>query len=99
MHWVETTHAVRLHTHRKTVGEGPIYQGRFKRISSRRLADFVRDLPVRRAECPHRRLVKRAQDWPWGSLAERASRRSRFCRSRAADFLSSEAWIHLVNAP
>ena len=30
MQWLGTTHASRWHTHRHTVGTGPIYQGRFK---------------------------------------------------------------------
>src|SRR5262245_20140411 len=29
-HWVGTTHAVRFRMRTKTVGEGPVYQGRFK---------------------------------------------------------------------
>ena len=32
MHWVTTTHAVRLHRRRRTSGQGPIYQGRFKAV-------------------------------------------------------------------
>ena len=98
MHWVETTHAVRLHTHRKTVGEGPIYQGRYKAHLIEEAGGLVRICRYVERNALTAGLVKRAQDWPWGSLAERR-RMEPALPLTGADFLSSDAWIHLVNAP
>ncbi len=41
-------------------------------------------------------LVRRAQDWPWGSLAERLQPTGRL-ELVAAPFLSSAAWVDFVN--
>jgi len=98
MHWVETTHAVRFHTHRRTVGEGPIYQGRYKAHLIEEAGGLVRTCRYVERNALTAGLVKRAQDWPWGSLAERR-RIEPVLPLTGADFLSSEAWIHLVNAP
>jgi putative transposase len=43
-------------------------------------------------------LVRRAQDWPWGSLADRLRPEERVPLARAP-FLSSRAWVDFVNAP
>ena len=97
MHWVTTTHAVRLHTRRKTVGEGPIYQGRFKAhpIESAGALLRVCRYVERNALAPH--LVRRAQDWPWGSLRDRL-RPEAAVPLAGAPFLASDTWIDHVNA-
>lgn len=41
-------------------------------------------------------LVRRAQDWPWGSLAERLQPMGRL-ELVAAPFLASAAWVDFVN--
>ena len=43
-------------------------------------------------------LVRRAQDWPWGSLAERLQPTGRL-ELAPAPFLSSPAWVDFVNTP
>jgi REP-associated tyrosine transposase len=97
LHWVETTHAVRLHRHRKTLGEGPVYQGRFKAHLIEEAGGLVRTCRYVERNALTAGLVRRAQDWPWGSLAERR-RIEPVLPLAGADFLSSDAWIHLVNA-
>ena len=97
LHWVETTHAVRLHRHRKTLGEGPIYQGRFKAHVIEEAGGLVRACRYVERNALTAGLVKRAEDWPWGSLAERR-RIEPVLPLTGAEFLGSEAWIHLVNA-
>jgi putative transposase len=70
--WLSVTHAQRDHAHRKAAGTGPLYQGRFKSFPVRR--DDAHLLTVCRyveRNALRRGLVRRAQDWPWCSLARR----------------------------
>ena len=42
MQWVTATHAIRWHRHRKSVGQGPVYQGRFRSEVIDSAADLVK---------------------------------------------------------
>lgn len=97
LHWVTTTHAVRLRLRRKTVGEGPIYQGRFKSHPIVEAGALVRICRYVERNALSAGLVRRAQDWPWGSLAERLRSDSSMPLTGAA-FLSSDVWVEFVNA-
>ena len=69
--WLTHTHAMRAVTHRRTLGMGPLYQGRFKSLPVERddhlatLLRYVLRNPVRAG------LVRRASQWPWSGLAVR----------------------------
>jgi putative transposase len=70
MGWLCTTHVRRWREHRGNVGEGHLYQGRFKSFivqpDDRHLLQVLRYVegnPLRAG------MVKRAQDWPWSSLS------------------------------
>jgi len=71
MFWLTMTHTQRWRHARKLVGLGPLYQGRFKAFPVEQddhLATVIRYVernPLRA------NLVRRAQDWPHGSLAAR----------------------------
>jgi putative transposase len=71
MFWLTMTHTQRWRHARKLVGLGPLYQGRFKAFpieQDNHLSTVIRYVernPLRA------NLVKRAQDWPHGSLAAR----------------------------
>ena len=97
LHWVTTTHAVRLRVRRKTVGEGPIYQGRFKSHPIDESGGLVQVCRYVERNALTAGLVRRAQDWPWGSLADR-QRADPSLTLAGAPFLSSNAWVELVNA-
>lgn len=97
LHWVTTTHAVRIHRRRKTVGEGPVYQGRFKSHVIEEAGQLVRVCRYVERNALAAGLVRRAQDWPWGSLADRL-RSLPALPLTGASFLSSETWIRHVNA-
>jgi putative transposase len=62
------THVRRWHAHRRTVGEGPVYQGRFKSFPIQddghllTVARYVERNPLRAG------LVRQAQNWRWSSL-------------------------------
>jgi len=66
--WLTHTHAMRAIRHRRTLGMGPLYQGRFKSLPVEQdehlstLLRYVQRNPVR-AE-----LVQRATRWKWSGL-------------------------------
>ncbi len=97
LHWVTATHAVRLQHHRQTVGLGPVYQGRFTALGATAVADLVRVCRYVERNALRAGLVRRAQDWPWGSLAERL-RPACELPLVTTPFLSSRAWVEYVNA-
>lgn len=67
MHLLTNAHTRKVHTRTKTTGAGPLYQGRYKSfiIQSgahlRTVIKYVERNPVRAG------LVKKAEDWRWGS--------------------------------
>ena len=67
MNWLTLTHTQRWHQHRHTVGEGHVYQGRFKSCPVETneyllsVCRYVERNPVRAG------LVERALDWRWSS--------------------------------
>jgi putative transposase len=96
LHWVTTTHAVRFHKRRATCGQGPIYQGRFKSHAIDTPGQLLRRIRYVERNALAANLVKRAEDWPWGSLADR-QRSEQAVPLHGAAFLSSRSWIQLVN--
>ncbi|HUQ86767.1 MAG TPA: transposase [Vicinamibacterales bacterium] len=71
LHRLTTTHAVKWRTRTDTIGNGSVYQGRFKssEVLSERyyynLLRYVEQNPLRA------NLVRSSNDWRWSSLAER----------------------------
>jgi putative transposase len=69
LRWVTMTFSHRWHAHRKSIGRGRVFQGRFKSFPVQRdgkvlaVCRYVERNPLRAG------LVRRAQDWPWSSLA------------------------------
>lgn len=97
LHWVSTTHAKRWHSHRKTVGHGPVYQGRFKSVPVHEAGELTRVCRYVERNALRARLVKRAQDWPWCSLSERLQPTPSLPLV-TAPFLEHAGWIDYVNA-
>ena len=97
MQWVTATHALRWHRHRQTLGEGPVYQGRYHAKVVEYGADLVRVCRYVERNALQAQLVRRAQDWPWCSLSDRCTGSSRV-PLRPARFLATQAWIDYVNA-
>ncbi len=73
MSWLTLTHTQRWHQHRHTVGEGHVYQGRFKSFPVETneylltVCRYVERNPVRAG------LVERAEQWRWSSAGTRGS--------------------------
>ena len=98
--WLTLTHTQRWHAHRRSRGTGHLYQGRFKSFP---IEDDEHFLTVcryveRNALCAS--LVRRAQDWQWGSLHRWCGGRSKNSGLLAAwPLRRSPDWIEHVNAP
>ena len=69
--WLTLTHVMRWRVAHRTVGFGPLYQGRFKSfpLQDRHGLEVVCRYVERNALSAG--LVKRAEDWRWGSLHAR----------------------------
>ena len=73
MNWLTLTHTQRWHQHRHSVGEGHVYQGRFKSFPVETseylltVCRYVERNPVRAG------LVERAEQWRWSSAGTRGS--------------------------
>ena len=69
LRWLTLTHSVRWHKHYHSTGSGHVYQNRFKAFAIAEdehlltLLRYVERNPLRAG------LVRRAEDWPWSSLA------------------------------
>jgi putative transposase len=98
LHWVTTTHAVRWRKHRKTVGEGPVYQGRFKAIPIESMDALMRSCRYVERNALRAGLVARAQDWPWSSLNDRLLPTTALPLVDTP-FLVSDHWLDYVNHP
>lgn len=69
--WLTETHARRWHLQRGTVGQGAVYQGRFKATPIEADAHFLRVCRYVERNACRARLVDRAEDWRWCSLWRR----------------------------
>src|SRR5262245_26261283 len=97
MQWVTSTHAVRWHHHRDTIGKGPLYQGRYFSRPVEGVADLIHVCRYVERNALRAGLVRRAQDWPWCSLADRLRAQPRVTL-HSAPFLASASWIEHVNS-
>lgn len=69
--WISTTHVRRWRQHRRSVGEGHLYQGRFKSFPVQRDAHLLAVLHYVEANAVRAGIVRHARDWAWCSLAAR----------------------------
>lgn len=99
MHWLTVTHTQRWHAYRHTSGTGPLYQGRFKSFPIQEDDHFLRVCRYVERNALRAGLVARAEEWRWGSLAQRRP-------TAAAEFLTFRTnwpvpaprnWTALVN--
>jgi putative transposase len=92
------THTARYHAHYQTVGEGHVYQGRYKSFPIEEDVHFLTACRYVERNALAARLVLRAEDWRWGSLWN-------WCGGESVVKLSSwpvsrlPNWIERVNMP
>ncbi len=68
LRWVTATHTMRYHAHYHTSGQGHVYQGRFKSFPIQGDGHFLTVCRYVERNALRAGLVKRAEDWRWGSL-------------------------------
>lgn len=100
MRWVTVTHTQRLHAHRRTSGQGPLYQGRFKSFPIQTDEHFLRVCRYVERNALRAALAERAEDWRWCSLWRRRSTEGEFLVQPAAwPVEPPRNWTWLVNQP
>ena len=98
--WLTLTHTQRWHAHRQSVGSGHLYQGRFKSFPVQDDEHFYTVARYVERNAVRANLVRRAEQWRWGSL-------HRWFRGTADDKALLAAWpaprrtgwLDYVNAP
>jgi putative transposase len=66
--WLTLTHTQRWHAYRHSAGHGHVYQGRFKSFPVQDDEHFYTVCRYVERNALRANLVKRAEDWKWGSL-------------------------------
>src|SRR5436305_82424 len=66
--WLSLTHTQRWHAHRRSAGTGHVYQGRFKSFPIQDDEHFLTVCRYVERNALRAHLVKRAENWRWGSL-------------------------------
>ena len=94
MQWLLTAHVRRYHGRRGTSGH--VWQGRFKAFPIAPDEHFLTVLRYVERNPRRAGLVRRAEEWPWSSLALRA-RRSRLLAALPVDLPRN--WTERVNRP
>lgn len=97
MNWVANTHATLPRVRRKSIGLDAVSETRFEAAVLRGCDEVLRARRNVERLALHAGLVRRAQDWPWCSLADRLSP-TRTLPLVTTPFLEREAWIAYVNA-
>jgi putative transposase len=98
MRWLSNTHVRRWHQHWHSVGQGHIYQGRFKSflvqddVHYLTLLRYIESNPCRAG------LVKETQAWLWSSLGTQSTSEGRSLMS-AGPLDRPRRWLALVNEP
>lgn len=75
LRWLCTTHVRRHHQHYQCHGTGHLYQGRFRSFPVQDDDHFLSLLQYVERNPLRARMVERAQNWPWSSLAMRGTKR------------------------
>src|SRR6516225_2739131 len=101
LRWLTLTHSVRWHKHYHSTGSGHVYQNRFKAFAVAEdehlltVLRYVERNPLRAG------LVRRAEDWPWSSLACRLAGGETAARRLHPGpvAVAAQDWLRLVNQP
>jgi putative transposase len=98
MHRLTMTHTMRWHHAHRTLGTGPLYQGRFKSFPVASDEHFLTVCRYVERNALRANLVSRAEDWRWSGLWHRLHRGS---LGHLADWpiRPPENWVSWVNRP
>jgi putative transposase len=98
--WLAHTHAMRWHVAHNTVGRGHLYQGRFKSFPIEENEHFFTATRYVERNALSAGVVRRAEEWRWGSLWARRQGNEQL-RSILSDWPLNRPrnWVALVNEP
>ena len=77
MHWLTSTHVLRLHRRRGTTGQGHIYQERYRHVTVTTEHQFLVLCRYVESNAAQGGLVAKATDWPYCSLTRIKTRSGR----------------------
>lgn len=95
--WLTQTHAARRRARLGSVGDGPVYQGRFKVFPVQSDEHLLVVMRYVERNALRAGLVRRAEDWPWGSLRHRL-RGDPFGLLHPCPVPLGARWVERVNA-
>ena len=100
MHWLTNAHTRRVHAQTKTIGTGPLYQGRYKSFITKTDTHLLTVLKYIERNPVRAKLAKKVESWQWGSawLREHGTPKQNLLLSAPPVALPKDyrAW---VNAP
>lgn len=100
MQRLTVTHVTRWQRHHRQVGEGHVYQGRFKSFPVETDESFYQVLRYTERNALRANLVEHAEDWQWCSLWRRQSEDIELRRWLARwPVPQPRDWVRQVNAP
>lgn len=73
VNWLTLTHTQRWHAAHHTIGHGHLYQGRYKSFLCEADEHFIQLVRYVERNPLRANLVKRAEDWKWGSVWRRTN--------------------------
>ena len=71
MNWLTLTHTQRWHARMGTVGQGHLYQGRYKSFICQEDGHFLTLVRYVERNAKKANLIKKAEDWQWSSAWRR----------------------------
>lgn len=100
MHWLTLTHTQRWHAHYHDVGQGHLYQGRFKSFPVEADEHYLTLCRYVERNALRANLVRRAEEWRWCSLSRRQEKAASWRPPLSAGPLPWPAgWLAHVNEP
>jgi REP-associated tyrosine transposase len=99
MAWLSSTHVRRWRAHRSNVGEGHLYQGRFKSFLIERDDHLLTVLRYVEANPLRAGIVRRAEQWPWSSLGGAAAMNGVRVDLTSWPVDRPQNWLEIVNEP
>lgn len=97
--WVSNTHVRRWREHRRSVGEGHLYQGRFKSFAAQAGKGLYEVLRYVEGNARRAKLVESAEAWAYGSLYAGPQQREDRVELAAWPVPRPRNWAARVNEP
>jgi putative transposase len=95
MQWVMTSHVRYYHKKNKTSGH--IWQGRYKSFMVEKESYYLTLIRYIEANASRAKLVKRAEEWNYGSLQERVTKQRTMLNEPYVELY--DEWVKYVNTP